>query len=241
MARSRKTAWLKDELILCLDLYRREGYSASSSSMAELSKTLRSIPIEQELTASPSFRSKASVGRKLSNFAELDPAINTGLPNGGAADKVVWDEFSDSPDLLRITAESIRSNIGEMKKSILEEAGYEVAEAPEGRVLTRTHQYRERNPKIIEAKKAKVFDETGALLCEACKFDFDRVYGSRGTGFIECHHTLPVSKLDPGHRTKLDDLALVCSNCHRMIHRKAPWLSLAELKSIIRRYRERLT
>jgi 5-methylcytosine-specific restriction protein A len=237
VARSRKNAWLKDELILCLDLYRREGYSASSQSMLELSKTLRSIPIEHELTVDPSFRSQAAVGRKLSNFAALDPAVSPGLPNGGAGDEIVWEEFSESPEALRETAESIRSNIGEIKESILEQAGYEIAEAPEGRVLTRTHQVRERNPKIVEAKKSKVFDEIGALRCEACEFDFDRAYGARGKGFIECHHTLPVSKLDPGHRTKLDDLALVCSNCHRMIHRKAPWLSLQELKSLVNRFR----
>lgn len=240
MARSRKTVWLNDELILCLDLYRREGYSASADSMLELSQLLRSIPIEPELTENPSFRSRSSVGRKLGNFAELDPNIQTGLPNGGARDKLVWDEFWGSPEILEETAENIRSNIGELKKSLFEEAGYETidfAEASEGRVLTRTHQYRERNPKIVEAKKAKVFDETGSLLCEACQFDFDRTYGSRGIGFIECHHTLPVSQLDPGYKTKLDDLALVCSNCHRMIHREAPWLSMDKLKELVKKFR----
>lgn len=242
MARSRKTVWLNDELILCLDLYRREGYSASADSMKELSQLLRSIPIETELTENPSFRSQASVGRKLSNFAELDPNIPTGLPNGGARDKLVWDEYWGSPELLKATAKSIRSNIGELKKSLFEDAGYAVvefdeAEAPEGRVLTRTHRYRERNPKIVEDKKSKVFDETGALLCETCQFDFDRHYGSRGKGFIECHHTLALSKLEPGHKTKLDDLALVCSNCHRMIHRKAPWLSISELKLLVKKFR----
>ncbi len=242
MARSRKSAWLKDELILCLDLYRQEGYSASVVSMDELSGVLRSIPIEMELTQDPSFRSRASVARKLGNFAELDPDVPTGLPNGGAQDKIVWEEFSGDPGLLEETAASIRSNVDELKKSLFEEAGYAVAdldeaEAPEGRVLTRTHRYRERNPKIVEAKKAKVFDETGVLLCETCQFDFDRNYGSRGKGFIECHHTLALSKLEPGHKTRLDDLALVCSNCHRMIHRKAPWLSIAELKALVRKHR----
>lgn len=228
---------MKDELILCLDLYRREGYSASADSMRELSQLLRSIPIEPELATNSSFRSHASVARKLGNFAELDKDVPTGLSNYGAGDKVVWDEYADSPDLLEETAMSIRLNIDEIKSSILEEAGYEVAEAPEGKVLTRTHQFRERNPKIVEAKKSKVFEETGSLLCEACQFDFDRTYGKRGKGFIECHHMLPISQLDPGHKTKLDDLALVCSNCHRMIHRKAPWLSITQLKDLVSKFR----
>ena len=46
-----------------------------------------------------------------------------------------------------------------MKESLLDEAGYEVSEAREGRVLTRTHRYRERNPTIVEAKKSRVFEE----------------------------------------------------------------------------------
>jgi len=241
VARSRKNVWLSDELILCLDLYRQEGYSASADSMRNLSQLLRSIPIEPELAESPSFRSQGSVGRKLGNFAVFDETVTAaGLPNGGEGDKLVWDEFWGSPQLLEETAKNIRSNIGELKKSLFEDAGYETidyADAPEGRVLTRTHQYRERNSKIVEAKKSKVFDETGRLLCEACQFDFDRAYGSRGKGFIECHHTLPVSQLDPGHKTKLDDLALVCSNCHRMIHREAPWLSMAKLKELVKKFR----
>ena len=31
----------------------------------------------------------------------------------------------------------------------------------------------------------------------------------------------------------IDDLSWVCSNCHRMIHRQKPWLSIEELNAII--------
>ena len=41
------------------------------------------------------------------------------------------------------------------------------------------------------------------------------------------------SKMLPGASTRLEDLCLLCSNCHRMIHRKTPWLSLKELKKLI--------
>ena len=71
------------------------------------------------------------------------------------------------------------------------------------------------------------------LLCEACGFDFEQVYGEHGKGFIECHHTKPVSELKAGEKTKLSDLALVCSNCHRMIHRRRPWLSVSELGELL--------
>jgi 5-methylcytosine-specific restriction protein A len=29
-------------------------------------------------------------------------------------------------------------------------------------------------------------------------------------------------------------LELVCSNCHRMIHRRRPWLTIEQLRSILK-------
>jgi 5-methylcytosine-specific restriction protein A len=50
---------------------------------------------------------------------------------------------------------------------------------------------------------------------------------------IECQHTKPVHTLRAGQRTKLDDLALVCSNCHRMIHRRKQRLTMDELRALL--------
>ena len=58
-------------------------------------------------------------------------------------------------------------------------------------------------------------------------------YGPRGDGYIEAHHTRPLETLDPSQPTKVSDLALLCANCHRMVHAKRPWLSLVELKALI--------
>jgi 5-methylcytosine-specific restriction protein A len=78
-----------------------------------------------------------------------------------------------------------------------------------------------------------VLRKNGKLLCEVCQFDFEAKYGIRGQGFIECHHTKPVTSLAEGAKTHIDDLALVCPNCHRMIHRAKPWLLLEELRAVI--------
>jgi 5-methylcytosine-specific restriction protein A len=63
---------------------------------------------------------------------------------------------------------------------------------------------------------------------------FEELYGDVGHGFIEVHHVRPVHELQPGDKTKLGDLVLVCANCHRMIHRRRPWLSMSELGAIMR-------
>ena len=105
-------------------------------------------------------------------------------------------------------------------------------EAPEGRLLTRIHLWRERNRELVESKKRLVLKQGRSLSCEVCGFDFKAQYGERGDGFIECHHTKPLEALEPGGKTHVRDLALVCSNCHRMIHRRRPWLTLPELRTV---------
>jgi hypothetical protein len=81
----------------------------------------------------------------------------------------------------------------------------------------RLHLQRERNPTAACAAK-----KHHGLKCQACEFDFKEFYGSLGEGFIEAHHLRPLSSLKAGADYKYNvktDFAVLCSNCHRMIHR----------------------
>jgi len=105
---------------------------------------------------------------------------------------------------------------------------------PEGKVREKMHRYRERDSAVTRLAKQLELERSGKLQCKCCRFDFDNTYGEIGTGFIEAHHTVPVSHLHKdGGKTKVEDIALVCSNCHRMLHRRRPWLSMAALSKII--------
>ncbi|MCO7176975.1 HNH endonuclease [Sporolactobacillus kofuensis] len=109
----------------------------------------------------------------------------------------------------------------------------------EGKIKLRQHICRERNPKVIQRAKEKFKQEhNGRLYCEICGFDFYKTYGELGEDFIEGHHTLPVSQLKQGQVTKIEDIALVCSNCHRMLHRRRPWLSKEKLNELLNTKRE---
>lgn len=110
---------------------------------------------------------------------------------------------------------------------------------PEGRERFRVHRYLERDGTISRKAKAKRLAETGRLECEVCRLEFVEVevYGARGEGFIESHHKLPVSKLTGKEKTKISDLALVCSNCHRMLHRGSTLLGVSELKNLVEQRR----
>jgi 5-methylcytosine-specific restriction protein A len=69
------------------------------------------------------------------------------------------------------------------------------------------------------AKQAKTFH---GLRCQACDLDFEECYGAIGKGFIEAHHLKPIASLEEGVAVTYDvaaDFAVLCANCHRMIHK----------------------
>ncbi|HHT7166514.1 TPA: HNH endonuclease [Bacillus cereus] len=106
-------------------------------------------------------------------------------------------------------------------------------EFPEGKVLYRIHKHRERSSSLVKKKKKQIALEKNKLKCEICEFDFFKTYSELGKGGIECHHTIPVSNYKKNTKTKLKDLVLVCSNCHRMLRRKRPWLNKEQLKRLL--------
>ena len=89
----------------------------------------------------------------------------------------------------------------------------------EGTIVEKLHRFRERDRNLVAAAKAAFLKKHGELLCTICGFSFHRAYGEWGKDFIEAHHLKPISERTRAEETKLDDLAMVCANCHRMIHR----------------------
>jgi HNH endonuclease len=106
-------------------------------------------------------------------------------------------------------------------------------EFPEGKKQQTIHYRRERSAKLVKHVKSEFKRKHGRLYCEACEFDFERTYGQVGVDFIEAHHVIPVSELQPGSKTRPSDMALVCSNCHRMLHKKRPWMAIGELRALL--------
>lgn len=237
----RNPNWTRDELILALEFYRRYSGnppSKESKEILELSDTLNRMAHEQFKVTSD-FRNPNGVYMKIMNFRKFDPDYIAkglkGLPNSGKLAEVVWNDFLGEPDRLNKTANAIRSFITTSRiPTADEDEEGEASEAREGRILSRIHTYKERDKKITARKKASILKAHGRLACECCSFDFEARYGERGAGFIEVHHTKPVIDLAPGSMTRIEDLVLLCANCHRMIHAKKPWLSVAELKSALK-------
>lgn len=97
---------------------------------------------------------------------------------------------------------------------------------PEGAEKRYIQTIRERNPKLREAA-IKKYGRT----CMVCKFNFDDYYGKKfADSYIEVHHTRLLSDAIGEIETDIKDVIVVCSNCHRVLHRKRSvaldWVSL---------------
>ena len=94
--------------------------------------------------------------------------------------------------------------------------------AVEGEQQRRLVIHRHREMSLRRAKlDAFRREHDGRLFCEVpgCGFNFEMVYGEIGSGFAEVHHLTPLGECGQPISTTLADLAVVCANCHRMIHR----------------------
>ncbi|NYS19555.1 HNH endonuclease [Streptomyces sp. SJ1-7] len=231
----RNPDWSRDEVILACDLVmgnKWKGIDASDPRVQDLSRLLQMLPDHQNAPRSETFRNPNGVGRKTFDIATQHPDYPGKRTNGGAMDKAVLAEFLTRPQQMSAAARRIREALetGSFQSaSLSDESDLDDYSAPEGRLLLRRHVARERDKKLRKKKIDAVLDRGLALSCEVCEFDFAAFYGERGVGYIECHHVIPLHVAGEG-RTKLSDLALICSNCHRMIHRKAPWPTPQDLR-----------
>ena len=135
-----------------------------------------------------------------------------------------------TPTVLDQTAFDALYSLAEAEDDVLIDYADDT-EFPEGGEVERKHKARERNQALIKRAKDKFKQKHGRLYCQVCRFDFSLKYGEVGNDFIEAHHTVPITSGEI--KTKVKDIAMVCSNCHKMLHRKRPWLKMKQLKKLI--------
>ncbi|SBW18600.1 HNH endonuclease [Candidatus Protofrankia californiensis] len=235
----RRFDWTRDEIVLACALVEGNDWRTVAQEdprAIELSRLLQTQAIHPLEGRAPTFRNPAGVERKTSDIVSRLPNYAGTPTNGNRLDGEVLREFLDHPEETRALAAAIKAALadGETASAEVPDPDLTDLSVEEGGVLLRTHLRRERSPRLRRDKLADAKRRGQAIACEACGFDFFRVYGPRGLDYIECHHRLPLHVGGKTH-TRLKDLALICSNCHRMIHRKAPWLTVEELRILVNR------
>jgi 5-methylcytosine-specific restriction protein A len=229
--------WGRDETILALDLYFEcDGRIPSEDDprVHNLSKLLRAMPHHALASRKPSFRNPAGVTFKLQNLRQQ--AIGKGLPNVSRTDREIWAVYGNMPARVKSLATSIRAGIVAAKEMI-DVSADEDEEFLEGALLTAIHRRRERNRQIrrrlIAKKRAK-----GKLQCELCDTSSPISDESIEDAIFEAHHIVPVA-MAPERKTRLSEMALLCANCHKLLHRwisrRGQWLDIVEGRILIRK------
>lgn len=80
------------------------------------------------------------------------------------------------------------------------------------------HQQIERDKKLREAKIRDFIERHGSMFCEICGFNFSKTYPFLANDIIQVHHQTPLGLLEESSRTTLNDLMLICANCHFAVH-----------------------
>lgn len=219
-------SWTRDELVLACALVVRNKWRelrTGDPAVQELSDLLRALPLHDGIAHSlPEYRSVGSVSRKTTDLATNHPNYSQKRTKGGKLDKAVIADFISREAEMLAVAQAIEEGIGSGELSLIPQQPDEVAEdgstAAEGRLLTRWAVSRERDPRLRKRKIEQARRRGEPLQCEVCAFDFGKAYGDIGRDYIEVHHVLPLHISGPC-KTRLEDLAFLCANCHRMCHR----------------------
>lgn len=105
----------------------------------------------------------------------------------------------------------------------------------EGRLLARIHVYKERDKGFaLRVKRHYKAKNGGVLICEACGLDPVQMYGADGERCLEAHHRIPIEQLQPDSITRVDEMAVVCASCHRIIHSRKPCIPVEELAASLK-------
>ena len=132
----------------------------------------------------------------------------------------------------KVSSSELEKDLAEAEKEIKTAMGKETnieKEILEGKNEYKEILFRIRNREIVESKKSK-----SNYSCEVCGFNFEEKYGDIGSNYITVHHLKPMKEREKPSKTTESDLALVCDNCHRMLHRKDPPLGIEELNIFLK-------
>lgn len=166
---ARSDLWSRDQLLLALRLYMRLPFGRLHRGNPEI------IELAKRIGRTPS-----ATAMKASNFASLDPALQSrgirGLSNLSSADRGIWDEFAANPEALAAEAEEAAVRI----------AGTEEADVPELRIPTGPTEVE----RVVRARRVQSFFRAAVLTTyeSTCALT-----GIAGAELLTASHIIPWS------------------------------------------------
>jgi len=100
--------------------------------------------------------------------------------------------------------------------------------ALEGEFYFAERKFRQRNSKLIAAKKKQ---SNGR--CSVCGIKFSEQYSGISRDCLVAHHVKPIGNRQEATETTLNDIDLLCPNCHSAVHTQNPPLTAAQLRKML--------
>ena len=232
----RNPDFVREELILCLDLYFRLDYGQMHGrhpSVIQLSNDLKNLNIHQYIPDKESFRSVNSIALKLANFKRLDSNFGgKGMKMGGKMDREIWNEFHGHRNKLMKESSLIKHLYLDSKNTFVlsdQKANYQ------SNFLCNFHKNRETDPLVMKVKKEMALIEAKKLQCEVCDFDALEFYGEIGRDLMEIHYCKEIDN-EPGlAASDMKDFIIVCSNCHKVLDKNYGILDYNDIRSLLKK------
>lgn len=214
----------------------RISFDTFSSSIIGEMENAASLMKEEFQQSIDSF---ASVNVDYSSFVK-ETSIRDSTAINHFSSRVYLDEMESFDEAIELSVSSIIVPLSMLIQNILGSSYLDNQDNPddqpfppefdvEGRQIYQMSKTHERS----RANRALAIQFHGTT-CQVCSFNFEATYGSISKGYVEIHHLLPVSLMEiPAMVDPRSDLVPLCANCHRMVHRRWPPYSPAELRSFM--------
>lgn len=221
-----RTIFREDDLELLKLIFNCEGHMATASQLARILNIPHHAPLNSQI---------GRLGQRIVKSLEIEPPkqkVGKGynwfnVPFWGIETELGYHWIlrpelktaMDTLDQCELALEKIEYFAGDDIVTQLHEGA---------KVQAYVNRY-ERNP--VARRKCLEYHGTTCVICE---FDFGKVYGPVGNGFIHVHHIVPLSDTGSTYEVNfVNDLKPVCPNCHAILHQKNPPFSIAEVKQMI--------
>ena len=183
-----------------------------------------------QVTQSPSQRDTrlylkavTTIGAKVRPLKESDPKIDEIPALKAGWIQTIYDiSDSDADRLLRAAGvpRKLLSRLQTTTRTSEEETFVEGEKSAAART--------ERSAKLRVAAKEK-----WGLKCYCCGFDFEQFYSSTARGAGVVHHLELFSVNNKKRKTTVEDVRVVCANCHYVLHLTKSPMSVQDLKKVV--------
>lgn len=228
MVANSRANWVRDEVILALDLYfhtLKKTFSTNDKEVIELSALLNELPIIPVAVRTDDFRNVNGMHYQLT---KLKLHVVEGKPlKIGKVFIDVYDEFCNDKQTLHEIATAIKNS-----KNILKTISFgdssEGINFKEGALLSHLHRYFE-NKYLLKYANNFLFCH-----CAICKLDVNQAYRGSAKTFYELHLMIPPKDYHDESKFYFNDFIMVCPNCHKALHLMRPWVNKNEINKILK-------